>query len=216
MKGDSCSEESCREVSSIQLQPWEGPWWGVETYHRDPPSKGKWAPNLFYCGPTDDTGGPCNAPGGDGHGACMLQLQRKKKTNNGQEVKHQDDFRCTITCGYCGKSRHYEDECHIKKEEERCYNAGKGKPEGAGQNPGGFPSKGNSGGGRNSSAPPTGGRGSSSPTPRGEQLGGKWTVPSIPTAGSAEKNQNTKKHKLNWPFKCLRSAAGNVKFSEEG
>ena len=27
-----------------------------------PPSKGKGAPNLFYCRPTDDKGGPCHAP----------------------------------------------------------------------------------------------------------------------------------------------------------
>ena len=32
-------------------------------------------------------------------------------------MTHQDHFRCTITCGYCGKRRHYEDECHIKKRE---------------------------------------------------------------------------------------------------
>ena len=30
-------------------------------------------------------------------------------------MTHQDHFRCTITCGYCGKRRHYEHECHIKK-----------------------------------------------------------------------------------------------------
>ena len=67
--------------------------------------------------------------------SCMLQLKRTQKTKDGQEVKHQDHFCCTITCGYCGKRRHYEDECHIKRrefeklkkaEEERCRNAGKG------------------------------------------------------------------------------------------
>ena len=31
-----------------------------------PPSKSKGAPNLFYCRPTDDKGGPCNAPDCDG------------------------------------------------------------------------------------------------------------------------------------------------------
>ena len=99
------------------------------------PAKGKGAPNLFYCQPTDDEGGPCHAPDCDGRSSCMLQLQRKQKTKDGQEVKHQDHFRCTITCGYCGKRRHYEDECHIncreseelkKAKEERRKNAGKG------------------------------------------------------------------------------------------
>ena len=32
-------------------------------------------------------------------------------------MTHQDHFRCSITCGYCGKRRHYEDECHKKKGE---------------------------------------------------------------------------------------------------
>ena len=32
-------------------------------------------------------------------------------------MTHQDHFRCTISCGYCGKCRHYEDKCHIKKRE---------------------------------------------------------------------------------------------------
>ena len=100
-----------------------------------PPSKGKGAPNRFYCRPTDDKGGPCHAPDCDGRSACMLQLKRTQKTKDGQEVKHQDHFRCTMTCGYCGKRRHYEDECHIKRreseklqkaEEERRKNAGKG------------------------------------------------------------------------------------------
>ena len=80
-----------------------------------PPTKGKGAPNLFYCRPTDDKGGPCHAPDCDGRSACMLQLKRTQKTKDGQEVKHQDHFHCTITCGYCGNRRHYEDECHIKK-----------------------------------------------------------------------------------------------------
>ena len=65
----------------------------------------------------------------------MLQLKRTQKPKDGQEVKHQDHFRCTIRCGYCGKRRHYEDECHIKRrqsekhkkaEEGRRNTAGKG------------------------------------------------------------------------------------------
>ena len=74
-------------------------------------------PNLFYYRPTDDKGGPCHAPDCDGRSSCLLQLQRKQKTKDGQEVKHQDHFRCTITCGYCGKCRHYKDECHLKRKE---------------------------------------------------------------------------------------------------
>ena len=58
----------------------------------------------------------------------MLQLQRKQKTKDGQQGKHQEHFGCTITCEYCGNEGHYEDDGHIncresaklsKAEEER-------------------------------------------------------------------------------------------------
>ena len=81
------------------------------------PSNSKGAPKLFYCRPTDHKGGPCHAPDCDGRSACMLQLKRTQKTKDGEEVKHQGHFRCTITCGYCGKRRHHENECHIKRRE---------------------------------------------------------------------------------------------------
>ena len=99
------------------------------------PTKGKGAPYLFYCRPTDDKGRPCHALDSDGRSACMLQLKRTQKTKDGQEDKHQDHCRSTITCGYCAKRRHYENECHIKRresekhkkaEEEQRKNAGKG------------------------------------------------------------------------------------------
>ena len=115
------------------------------------PSKDKGAPNRFYCRPTDDKGGPCHAPDCEGRSACMLQLKHTQKTKDGQEVKHQDPFRCTITCGFCGKRRHYEDECHVKRresekhkkaKEERRKTAGKGgEAEGGGANSGGFKGK---------------------------------------------------------------------------
>ena len=82
-----------------------------------PCSRGKGAPNLFYCSPTDDKGGPCHAPDCDGRSVCMMPLKRTQKTKDCQEVKHQPRFRCTKKCGYCGKRRHYEDECHIKRSE---------------------------------------------------------------------------------------------------
>ena len=36
---------------------------------------------------------------------------------DGEKVTHQDHFKCTITCGFCRKMWHFEDECHIKKRE---------------------------------------------------------------------------------------------------
>ena len=72
---------------------------------------------VFYCKPVNDKGGPCHASDCDLRSGCMLQMKRQQYTNDGKPVTHQDHFRCTITCGYCGKRRHYEDECHIKKRE---------------------------------------------------------------------------------------------------
>ena len=74
-------------------------------------------PPLFYCRPVNDKGGPCHASDCDHRSSCMLQMERQQHTKDGKPVTHQDHFRCTITCGYCGKRRHYEDECHIRKRE---------------------------------------------------------------------------------------------------
>ena len=190
-----------------------------------PPSKGKGAPNLFYYRPTDDRGGPCHAPECDGSSSWVLELQRKRKTKDGQEVKLQDRFRCTITCGYCGKRRHYEDECHIKRreskkhntaEEKRRKNATKLNPKGRGRNPGGPPGEENPCGGLRSSASPTGGRGTPNPTSKGEQPDDKWTVPFNPGAGGASKGDNAKISNLNLHCKCLQAAEVEVNFPEEG
>ena len=71
-------------------------------------------PPLFYCKPVNDKEGPRHAPDCDLRSGCMPQLKRQQHTKDGKTVTHQDHFRCTITCGYCGKRRQYEDECHIK------------------------------------------------------------------------------------------------------
>ena len=68
-------------------------------------------PSLFYCKPVNDKGGPCHAPDCDHRSSCMLQLKRQQHTKDRRTVTHRDHFRCTITCGYCDKRRHYEDKC---------------------------------------------------------------------------------------------------------
>ena len=75
------------------------------------------SPPLFYRKPVNDKGGPCHALDCDHRSSCMLQMKRQQHTKNGKTVTHEDHFRCTITCGYCGKRRHDEDECHLKKRE---------------------------------------------------------------------------------------------------
>ena len=74
-------------------------------------------PPLFYCKPINDKGGPCHAPDCDHCSSCMLQMKRQQHSKDGKTVTHRDPFRCTITRSYCGKHRHYEDDCHIKKHE---------------------------------------------------------------------------------------------------
>ena len=74
-------------------------------------------PPLFDCKPVNDKGGPRHAPDCDHPSGCVLLLKRQQHTKDGKTVTHQDHFRCTITCGYCGKHHHYEDECDIKKRE---------------------------------------------------------------------------------------------------
>ena len=71
-------------------------------------------PPFFFCKPLNDKGGPCHAPDCDLRSGCMLQMKRQQHTKDGKTVTHRDHFRCTITCGYCGKRCHYEDECHKK------------------------------------------------------------------------------------------------------
>ena len=74
-------------------------------------------PPLFYCKPVNDKGAPCLAPDCDHRSSCMVPIKRQQHSKDGKTVTHQDQFRCTITCGYCGKRRASEDECHIKKRE---------------------------------------------------------------------------------------------------
>ena len=74
-------------------------------------------PPLCYCRTVNEKRGPCHAPDCDPRSSCMLQMKQQQHTKNEKPVTHQDHFRCTITCGYCGKLRHYDKECHIKKSE---------------------------------------------------------------------------------------------------
>ena len=175
-------------------------------------------PPLFFCKPVNDKGGPCHAPDCDHRSSCMLQMKRQQHTKDGKTVTHQDHFRCTITCGYCGKRRHYEDECRIKKREsdkhkrqeaERQktqtptripHNGDKGaKGGGKGGGKGGTPNP-----QRRSSAPAT------SPSPaEGEPK-------KCPQGDNASPEVNdSKKRRLAWMAKYLMAAGVDVKFPAE-
>ena len=91
--------EKCPRGGEPQPHSNPGKGRGAQLKHltETPSSKGKGTPNLFYCHPTDDKGGPCHPSNCDGRSACMVHLKRTRKTKNGLEVKHQDHFRCKIT-----------------------------------------------------------------------------------------------------------------------
>ena len=40
---------------------------------------------------------------------------KKQETNTGGNAKLPDWYRCTSTCAFCGKRKHYEDECYHKQ-----------------------------------------------------------------------------------------------------
>ena len=39
----------------------------------------------------------------------------EQETNTGGRAKLPDQYKCTITCAFCGKRKHYEDECYYKQ-----------------------------------------------------------------------------------------------------
>ena len=55
-----------------------------------------------------------NHPGLDQHD-CFVVKGKKQETNTGGKAKLPDHYRCTITCAFCGKRKHYEDECYHKQ-----------------------------------------------------------------------------------------------------
>ena len=174
-------------------------------------------PPLFYCKPVNDKGGPCHASDCDLRSGCMLQMKRQQHTKDGKTVTHQDHFRCTITCGYCGKRRHYEDECHIKKRESdklKRQEAERQKTQTPARNP---PNgdKGGKGGGKGGckNGPPNPQRRSSAPvatpTPAATPARAAGDPKKRPQGDNATpEGNNSKKRRLAWMAKSL-IAAGN-------
>ena len=70
--------------------------------------------DLFWCDARDEQGCPLHAPDCDKRD-CFVVQQKKQETNTGGKDKLPDHYRCTITCAFCGKRKHYEDECYHKQ-----------------------------------------------------------------------------------------------------
>ena len=70
--------------------------------------------DLFWCDATEEQGSLLHAPDCDKWDGFVVE-GRKQETNTGGKAKHPDHYRCTITCAFCRKWKHYEDECYHKQ-----------------------------------------------------------------------------------------------------
>ena len=138
-------------------------------------------------------------------------MNQQQHTKDGKSATHQDHFRCTITGGFCGKHRHYEDECHIKKRE-----SDKLKRQGAErqktQTPTRNPPNGDKGGKEGGKG---GGKGGP-PDPQRRSSAPAATAP--PGAGDPKKRpqgDTSKKRRLAWMAKSLMAGGVDVKFPDE-
>ena len=69
---------------------------------------------LFWCDARDQHGHLQHAPDCDQRD-CFVVQGKKQETNTGAKPKMPDHYRCTITCAFRGKRKHYEDECYHKQ-----------------------------------------------------------------------------------------------------
>ena len=103
---------------------------------------------LFWCDARDEQGHLQHAPDCEQQDCFVVQgKQQEKKT--GAKAKLPDHYRCTITCAFSGKRKHYEDDCYHKqrlsaklKGEDPGKGSGKGGGKGKGKDPGKGKSKG--------------------------------------------------------------------------
>ena len=74
---------------------------------------------------------------------CFVVQGKKQEISTGAKAKMPEHYRCTITCAFCGKRKHYEDECYHK---QRLSAKLKGEDPGKGCGKGGGKSNGNNSG----------------------------------------------------------------------
>ena len=69
---------------------------------------------FFWCDARDEHGQLQHAPDCDQRD-CFAVQGKKQETNTGAKPNMPDHYRCTITCAFCGKRKHYEDEFYDKQ-----------------------------------------------------------------------------------------------------
>ena len=94
---------------------------------------------LFWCDARDEQGLLQHVPNCE-HRDCFVVQGKKQETNTGPKAKMPDHYRCTITCAFCGKRKHYDDECYHK---HRLSAKLKGEDPGKGSGKGGGKGNGN-------------------------------------------------------------------------
>ena len=116
---------------------------------------------LFWCDARVEHGHLQHAPDCDQRD-CFLVQGKKQETNTGAKPKMPDHYRCTITCAFCGKRKHYEDECYHKQRlsaKLKGEDPGKGSGKGCGKGNGNDSGKGKSKGRGKGEDKSQGGRG---------------------------------------------------------
>ena len=70
--------------------------------------------DLFWSDARDEQGSLLHAPDCDLHD-CFVVQGKKQETDTGSKAKLPDHYRCTITCAFRGKRKHYGVECYHKQ-----------------------------------------------------------------------------------------------------
>ena len=74
--------------------------------------------DLFWCDARDEQGSLLHAHDCDQRD-CFVVQGKKQETNTGGKAKLLDHYRCTVTCAFCGKRKHYEDGCYNNNADRR-------------------------------------------------------------------------------------------------
>ena len=90
---------------------------GTQPGQRTTPQNARFMSNvqdLFWCDARDEQGSLLHAHDCDQRD-CFVVQGKKQETNTGGKAKLLEHCRCTITCAFCGKRKHYEDKCYHKQ-----------------------------------------------------------------------------------------------------
>ena len=134
------------------------PWQGTTPKHARIMENVK---KLFWCDTRDEQGHLQHAPDCQLRDCFVVQGKQQEK-NIRAKAKLPDHYRCTITCAFCGKRKHYEDECYHKQRlsaKMMGADPGKGSGKGGGKGKGNDSGKGKSKGRGQGQDKSQGGRG---------------------------------------------------------